>query len=440
MKILRILISFVLMMVAVTLDANTSKEDVTVPAKDLTVTLQIDDVYAFGFDLRQSRSAKGGIWNLKTGKAETPLNYSKAQCDTINGTSVVKLYREVGLGNHPQNGWETWRRQGAEWICSDQASNMITSSYTQTTPKKKAVYGSGFYVSPTKYNYTERTRQITDGARTDYDKARAIYLWMCANVDFDPTGKIRTADECWENRKAVCQGYCELFFRMAETVGLKVKLINGNGKNLTHPDELERHVWLIASTERGEVLMDPTWGAGLFVNGKFMRHPEPLMWFDTDPRWFIMTHMPQKRNAQLLKRIVKEEEFRQMPYANPLLAKLGLTPQDAFQRALAGGEGFPHLPITNLEFLQKVRIKNVPQVNKLNVGESYTFEVEKADANCSVAIDNEGCQFAEEIWSKDGQTYSLRMTPSKAGKLKLTVTNNHPFLPTTKVVVEYDVK
>ncbi len=332
------------------------------------------------------------------------------------------------------------KQQGNAWVGADQESNSLVSNHAQSTLKKKAVYGSGFYVSPTKYNYTQRTRQITEGARTDYEKARAIYLWLCANVDFDPTGNIRTADECWERRKAVCQGYCELFFRMAETVGLKVKLINGNGKNSTHPDELERHVWLIASTERGEVLMDPTWGAGLFVNGKFVRHPEPLIWFDTDPRWFILSHMPQKRSAQLLKRMVREEEFLQMPYANPLLARLGLTPQEAFQRALAGGEEFPHLPIANLEFLQKVRLKGVPQVRTLKVGDSYSFVIEKADANCSVSIDNEGCQFADEVWNKVGQTCSLCMTPSKAGKLKLMVTNNHPFVPTTKVVVEYDVK
>lgn len=85
---------------------------------DLTITAKIDSVYVFGFDLTQSRSAKGGIWNLKTGKPETPLNYSTAQNDTIEGRPVVKLYREVVPGNHPLNGWETWMRKDGQWICT----------------------------------------------------------------------------------------------------------------------------------------------------------------------------------------------------------------------------------------------------------------------------------------------------------------------------------
>ncbi len=82
----------------------------------LTIKNQIDSTYVFGFDLTQSRSAKGGIWNLKTGKAETPLNYSSMKNDTIDGQPVVKLYREVVPGNHPLNGWEIWMRKEDKWI------------------------------------------------------------------------------------------------------------------------------------------------------------------------------------------------------------------------------------------------------------------------------------------------------------------------------------
>lgn len=84
--------------------------------KDITVATRIDSTFVFGFDLTQSRSAKGGIWNVKTGKAETPLIYSKAKNDTINGKPVIKLYREVVPGNHPLNGWEIWRQKEDKWI------------------------------------------------------------------------------------------------------------------------------------------------------------------------------------------------------------------------------------------------------------------------------------------------------------------------------------
>lgn len=84
-------------------------------SKNLTIKVKIDSTYVFGFDLHESRSAKGGIWNVKTGKAETPLNYTQMKNDTIEGRPVIMLYREVVPGNHPLNKWETWIRKGCKW-------------------------------------------------------------------------------------------------------------------------------------------------------------------------------------------------------------------------------------------------------------------------------------------------------------------------------------
>lgn len=88
--------------------------------KDVSVKTRIDSVYVFGFNNKESRDAKGGIWNLKTGKPETPQNYSQAVTDTINGQPVVKLYRQVVWGNHPLNGWEIWMRRDGKWTQCDE--------------------------------------------------------------------------------------------------------------------------------------------------------------------------------------------------------------------------------------------------------------------------------------------------------------------------------
>ena len=100
-------------------DVGKAGQEVLPGCKNLTVKLQIDSVHVFGFDLTESRSAKGGIWNLETCKAVTPLNYTNIKNDTIDGRPVVKLYREVALGNHPLNGWETWVLKDGKWICLD---------------------------------------------------------------------------------------------------------------------------------------------------------------------------------------------------------------------------------------------------------------------------------------------------------------------------------
>lgn len=100
---------------AILLPSLTHAQDI----KGLTVTTEIDSVYVFGFNLEESRSAKGGIWNLRTGRPETPLNYSKVRKDTLNGQPAVMLYRELVLGNHPLNGWETWIQKNEGWVRID---------------------------------------------------------------------------------------------------------------------------------------------------------------------------------------------------------------------------------------------------------------------------------------------------------------------------------
>lgn len=87
--------------------------------KNLTVQTRIDSVYVFGINTAESRSAKGAIWNVKTGKPVTPQNYSKAENDTIDGKPVVKLYRQVVIGNHPLNGWEIWMEKDGVFISID---------------------------------------------------------------------------------------------------------------------------------------------------------------------------------------------------------------------------------------------------------------------------------------------------------------------------------
>lgn len=107
-------------------------------SNNLNIQTRIDATYAFAFDLTESRSAKGGIWNVKTGEAVTPLNYSEAKTDTIDGKPVVKLYRQVALGNHPLNGWETWVQNGcSQWVSMDEAATAAKCTSVKKTKKSK---------------------------------------------------------------------------------------------------------------------------------------------------------------------------------------------------------------------------------------------------------------------------------------------------------------
>lgn len=181
--------------------------------------------------------------------------------------------------------------------------------------RKRAVYGDGFYVSPSAYNYSEVARDITQGCTTKYEQAKALYLWICRSISYDTTSDIRNADECWRERKAVCQGYCELFYRLAEPLKLKTVLVYGISKN--SEGHREGHSWLSVKTEEGWTLMDPTWGAGSVVNGMFHRINDPLVWFDVDGERFVHTHLPENNKHQHLEEPVTQEGFDTLMYVRP---------------------------------------------------------------------------------------------------------------------------
>lgn len=166
----------------------------------------------------------------------------------------------------------------------------------QTLPykrQKEFVYRNEYYVSPSNYDYSAFTDSIVGDATSSYEKARRIFLWICSNVAYDANKDIRTADKAWEKRTAVCQGYCELFYRMAETQLINTKLIYGTGISPYTGDNIGFHVWAEVDTDRGNILIDPTWGAGRSLHGWFVKNNNPDKWFDVPADSFCITHIPK---------------------------------------------------------------------------------------------------------------------------------------------------
>lgn len=266
--------------------------------------------------------------------------------------------------------------------------------------RKKAVYGADYYVSPSALDYTAAARAIVGDATTDYERAERLYLWLCANVTYDRTGQVRTADGCWTRRTAVCQGYCELFFRMAETIGVHSKLVFGRCKHAGVHTKLEDHTWLSVETEEGTILLDPTWGAGAYVRGEFVRLRDPLLWFDVAPEWFVFTHQPKSHRRQMLDVEVSDEQFVALPYVTPLTALLGIEGKDVLTRMLAGGDAPPVVLTHHAELLEGLTIAEVPTTRHLEVDSTYTFVVDNPDEDFMLTIVNEGESINQNAWSR----------------------------------------
>lgn len=154
-------------------------------------------------------------------------------------------------------------------------------------------------------------KHLNQNANTDLEKVRAYYVWITHNIDYDtkvffsnsPNPKTKAIDAL-KSRKAVCQGYSELFKELCEYSDIQCLLISGYSKGygfdpkrkLTNSD----HAWNVVFIENQWQLIDATWGAGYVdENKKFVAkfHEE---FFLADPSNFILKHLPTDPMWQLL--------------------------------------------------------------------------------------------------------------------------------------------
>lgn len=98
--------------------------------------------------------------------------------------------------------------------------------------------------------------------KTDYQKIKSIYDYMCSNISYDydnledDTYMLKyTAYAALINGTAVCQGYANLFYRLALEAGVDARLITGTGNG-------GGHAWNIANLGDSYYYLDSTWDAG----------------------------------------------------------------------------------------------------------------------------------------------------------------------------------
>lgn len=273
----------------------------------------------------------------------------------------------------------------------------------------------GAPVSDTKYDWSGLAKSVTSESKPEYERAHDIYRWLTENISYDTTYSIYTADETYENKRGVCQGYSELFYRMAEAVGLRVDIITGKTKDGDGSIPEMGHAWVFVYTDGNSgILADPTWGAGGVNNGVFTREPSDR-WFHVDPVWMIFSHFPDNEMYQLLPDKVSFEAFARMPRYEPSLSRYGYDGEAMLASALSGrATATPKFYPAAID--RHTSAVKVPLEAKLRVGQNYEFFVRPAGGSRFI-VDNEGRADAE--WQSDGTVSGVRFMPSQAGTLSI---------------------
>ncbi|MEP3211001.1 MAG: transglutaminase domain-containing protein [Maribacter sp.] len=201
-------------------------------------------------------------------------------------------------------------------------------------------YGTGFkkadsialhFKGASLKNLPALTYNLTANLTTDVEKFRAIYTWVCTNIENDYGAYQKTVKKRkklsgnkealteWNNnftpkvfkklvthRKTACTGYAFLTRELANLADINCKIINGYGRTATlilNENSIPNHSWNAVELNGKWYLCDPTWSAGRIVLEDAGPKFEPDYfdsYFLADPELFIRNHYPLEINSSFL--------------------------------------------------------------------------------------------------------------------------------------------
>lgn len=187
-------------------------------------------------------------------------------------------------------------------------------------------------------SYKVLARKLCDSLKNEEEKAKAIALWIAKNIDYDVKMyekghfKKQKSSEVLKKRKAICEGYSNLFKDMCEQVGVRAYVVTGYSKagNYEPGDILVRedHAWNAVQINGKWYLVDLTWAAGNIElkPRMFKRYLSVYLGFPfkekrkfvektnykylfAEPSFLIVDHLPVNDWWQLMQHTVPVEVF-----------------------------------------------------------------------------------------------------------------------------------
>lgn len=157
---------------------------------------------------------------------------------------------------------------------------------------------------------------ITSNFSSDKDKARAIFIWVASNIQYDIDNmyalnfyekKEEKITKPLKTRKGICENYAVLFTDICIKSGLKSFVIEGYTKQNGFAAYIP-HAWSAALIDSAWFLFDPTWGSGYVNGGKFFKKINDD-YFKVHPIRLIKSHIPFDYLWQFLNYPITNQEF-----------------------------------------------------------------------------------------------------------------------------------
>ena len=270
---------------------------------------------------------------------------------------------------------------------------------------------------------------------SDNDKARAIFIWVATNIQYDIENMFainfyeKREDKIskpLKTRKGICENYATLFNDICSKSGIKSYVIEGFTKQNGFTDYIP-HAWCAAKIDSSWFIYDPTWGSGYVTNGKFIKKISND-YYKVSPSVIIKSHIPFDYMWQFVNYPITNQEFyegktqinKSKPYFNFTDTIAVYEKQDRMEQLVSTGNRIEKNGIKNamiFDRLQhiKMEIENNRQnktadlynsavvnfndgINKLNDFIYYRnkqFKPNKSDQEIQNMIDSATVEFKE---------------------------------------------
>jgi len=221
-------------------------------------------------------------------------------------------------------------------------------------------------------------------AHSDIEKARAIYIWITNNINYDDNGfnsgiyPDNSAQAVLNSRKAVCDGFSNLYLALGQAMGLTIAKVGGYSKGYGYYDGMKfkkaDHAWNVIKISGRWRIFDATWGHGSAdnVNGKLVSTKRcSNYWFNVDPYEAIFTHLPQNTNMEYILPGIDLKTFEAIPRIDPGYFELGYDGRKTLKKILANSSLM--LPKC-MDVGTYIKAISVPEEGLLFTDKVYDFE------------------------------------------------------------------
>lgn len=263
---------------------------------------------------------------------------------------------------------------------------------------------------------------LTQDARTDTEKARAIFRWIGDRISYDVDAYLdnklvkEDAADVLNARHSICDGYATLFEKLAKHAGLEVISIKGYAKGYAHPlghvFDQPNHAWNAVRIDGQWRLIDSTWGAGFVREGKYQKVLSERF-FLVPPEQLVFSHFPQEERWQLQSTPhLSKQEFEALPPLEPAFFHIGIAGEQVWKTLKAPDFAGQFVRTFDMPY-HLVTVQKAPLVYQLKADRTHEFRIQTgAFEKMSVLHNNQWIEMP-----RDGNVFAVSVTPTVKGEL-----------------------